>query len=300
MSVYSRHGAKWESSGYGFVLYTPATHPGLFVAAAPWLGGTAYKDLLLQYPNAVPLLVLVRDSGNGGTVVVDKQGHRPRLQYTLNQQDRETMVEGMKAGLTALIAAGASSVLTLVNNEEGRYDIINAAAADVDDNPNPKENSVAASTTAAATISAGRIKSTQERLSDPTFEAYLQRVHSRGVVDLQMATFSAHQMGTARLGATAENSVLDPAGESWEVANMYCFDGSSFPTSLGINPMVTIESVAYMLAGNLAARAREERSNLESNSSSKETKRAAVKVEYDDGGEGKNVAGHVDAKPLLI
>jgi len=284
MSVYSRHGANWESSGYGYVLYTPATHPGIFAAAAPWLGGTAYKDLLIQYPYVVPLLVLVRDSGNGGTVVLDKEG-RPRLQYTLNQQDREAMVEGMKAGLQALIAAGASSVLTLVNSEEGRYDVVDG---------DQKESAVA---TPIATVATDGDKeyAYQERLFDPQFQAYLHRVHKKGVVDLQMATFSAHQMGTARLGATPETSVLDPTGESWEVANMYCFDGSSFPTSLGINPMVTIESVAYMLAGNLAAKERERKLKLESSSPRGKNKRAAVRVEYDDNGK-EIVAASADSK----
>ncbi|KAH7617681.1 hypothetical protein Ndes2526B_g07546 [Nannochloris sp. 'desiccata'] len=285
MSVFSRHGANWESSGYGFILYTPATHPGLFAAAAPWLGGTAYKDLLIQYPNSVPVLVLVRDSGNGGTVAVDKEG-RPRLQYTMSQQDREVMVEGMKAGLQALIAAGASSVITLANSEEGRYDVV----VDVD-----HKNNAGATTVTTAAPDADTIKVHQERISDPTFQAYLQRVHTRGVVDLQMATFSAHQMGTARLGATAETSVLDPTGESWEVANMYCCDGSTLPTSLGINPMVTIESVAYMLAGNVAAREREKRMSLERSSSSRKSKRGPVKVEYDDGGQ-EIVAAPASAK----
>jgi long-chain-alcohol oxidase len=286
MSVFSRYGAHWEDSGYGYILYTPATHPGLFAAAAPWLGGTNYKELMVQYPNAVPVLVLVRDSGNGGTVVLDKEG-RPRLQYSISQHDRGVMLEGMKAGLQALIAAGASSVITLSNSEDGRYDVFDDA---IDKN----------STTAAAVSTAVDATSklnVQERLADPRFQAYLQRVHTRGILDLQMATFSAHQMGTARLGATAETSVLDPTGESWEVASLYCFDGSTFPTSLGINPMVTIESVAYMLAGNLAAKELEKRIILEKNSSSgsRKNKRGAVKVEYDDA-EHEIVAALANAK----
>lgn len=268
MSVFSRHGAQWETSGYGYVLYTPATHPGLFAAAAPWLGGTSYKELMVQYPNAVPVLVLVRDSGNGGTVRVDKNG-RPRLEYCINQQDRAVMVEGMKAGLQALIAAGASSVMTLANNIDGRYDI------------DPSE---------------------EERLVNPSFQAYLQRVQERGVVDLQMSTFSAHQMGTARLGVSSETSVVNPTGESWEVANLYCCDGSTFPTSLGINPMVTIESVAYVLAGKLAVKEQESRRMSNSTKGDGDggrknsRRRGVVQVEYGDGVDREIAAASASAK----
>ncbi len=276
MSVFSRHGANWDSSGYGYVLYTPATHPGLFAAAAPWLGGTAYKDLMVQYPNAVPVLVLVRDSGIGGTIVLDKDG-RPRLQYTINDQDRAVMVQGMKAGLQALIAAGATSVITLATCSDARYDVV-ATSEKGEENKglNRGENRI----------------NVEERLSSSEFQAYRQRVEKRGVVDLQMATFSAHQMGTARLGANAETSVLDSTGECWEVANLYCCDGSTFPTSLGINPMVTIESVAWMLAGNIAERERENKREVLERSRSggkKSGKRVAVKLGYDDVDESNEV-----------
>jgi GMC oxidoreductase len=36
------------------------------------------------------------------------------------------------------------------------------------------------------------------------------------------------------------------------VAGLFVADASVFPTSLGINPMVTVEAVAYMIAGNVA------------------------------------------------
>jgi len=52
-----------------------------------------------------------------------------------------------------------------------------------------------------------------------------------------------------------KTSVLDPGGECWECAGVYCCDGSAMPTPSGVNPMISIEAVAYLLAGGIARRA---------------------------------------------
>ena len=48
-----------------------------------------------------------------------------------------------------------------------------------------------------------------------------------------MAVFSAHQMGSARMGASPHSSVADPDGLSWDVAGLYLADASVFPTPTG-------------------------------------------------------------------
>ena len=44
------------------------------------------------------------------------------------------------------------------------------------------------------------------------------------------------------------NGVVDPSGETFEVKNLYVADGSVLPTSLGINPMITVEAMAIMVS----------------------------------------------------
>lgn len=44
---------------------------------------------------------------------------------------------------------------------------------------------------------------------------------------------------------------MNPKGECWSVSGLFCGDGSVLPTSLGVNPMLTIESIAYMTGGHI-------------------------------------------------
>lgn len=55
-------------------------------------------------------------------------------------------------------------------------------------------------------------------------------------------------MGTCRLGVSPEAGPLRESGEAWECDGLFVADGSTLPTSIGINPMITIEAVAYMVA----------------------------------------------------
>jgi choline dehydrogenase-like flavoprotein len=53
-----------------------------------------------------------------------------------------------------------------------------------------------------------------------------------------------HLMGTAVMGADPETSVVDEFGRCHDVPNLYVVDGSTFPTSSGMNPTATIMAVA--------------------------------------------------------
>jgi choline dehydrogenase-like flavoprotein len=60
--------------------------------------------------------------------------------------------------------------------------------------------------------------------------------------------FSAHQMGTARMGKDPQTSVAGPFGELHDVKGVWIGDGSAFPTSSGVNPMVSIMALARRTA----------------------------------------------------
>ncbi|GIE89094.1 FAD-dependent oxidoreductase [Actinoplanes regularis] len=60
--------------------------------------------------------------------------------------------------------------------------------------------------------------------------------------------FSAHQMGSCRMGADPATSVADPRGELHDTPGVWIGDASAFPTASGTNPMITIMALASRTA----------------------------------------------------
>jgi choline dehydrogenase-like flavoprotein len=60
--------------------------------------------------------------------------------------------------------------------------------------------------------------------------------------------FSAHQMGGCPMGEDPRTSVVNSRGRHHELENLWITDGSLFPTSVGINPQLTIYAVARFFA----------------------------------------------------
>jgi len=68
--------------------------------------------------------------------------------------------------------------------------------------------------------------------------------------DLRLEAF--HPMSTARMGADPDTSVVDPSGAVRGVDGLYVADGSLLPTSVGVNPMMTIIACAIRVARDAA------------------------------------------------
>jgi choline dehydrogenase-like flavoprotein len=64
--------------------------------------------------------------------------------------------------------------------------------------------------------------------------------------------FSAHQMGTCRMGPDPQTSVANPWGELHDTPGVWIGDGSAFPTSSGTNPMISIMALAHRTAEAIA------------------------------------------------
>ncbi|ONH54122.1 oxidoreductase [Frankia sp. CcI49] len=83
---------------------------------------------------------------------------------------------------------------------------------------------------------------------------FVAACHNAGYGPGECSIAALHIMGTARMGDAPDMSATNPDGGIWELPNVVVADASCFPTSPGVNPMVSIEAIAYMNARRLAAR----------------------------------------------
>jgi choline dehydrogenase-like flavoprotein len=75
------------------------------------------------------------------------------------------------------------------------------------------------------------------------------RMHAR---DFDLTAY--HPLGTCRMGVDPRSSVVSPDHAVWGTPGLYVVDGSSVPSSLAVNPQVTIMAMATRAAGRIAAR----------------------------------------------
>ncbi|SIJ06714.1 oxidoreductase GMC-type [Mycobacteroides abscessus subsp. bolletii] len=87
-----------------------------------------------------------------------------------------------------------------------------------------------------------------------TYQTFAQACRRAGAKPGALPLTSLHLMGTARMGSTPQTSAVDADGQAWEATNVVVADGSCFPTASGVNPMISIQAIAYMNATRLAAR----------------------------------------------
>ncbi len=62
-----------------------------------------------------------------------------------------------------------------------------------------------------------------------------------------------HLLGTAKMGDDPRTSVVDGYGRSYDHPNLFIIDGSTFPTSTGMNPTATITALALRATEHLIA-----------------------------------------------
>ena len=70
--------------------------------------------------------------------------------------------------------------------------------------------------------------------------------------DLRLEAF--HPMSTARMGADPATSVCDPDGAVRGTEGLYVGDAGLLPTSVGVNPMMTIIACSAHVARGVAAK----------------------------------------------
>jgi choline dehydrogenase-like flavoprotein len=69
----------------------------------------------------------------------------------------------------------------------------------------------------------------------------------------RLSVFTAHQMGGCAMGRDPAQSVVRADLQHHEIANLFIVDGSVFPTSLGVNPQLSIYGLAGLAALHVRA-----------------------------------------------
>jgi choline dehydrogenase-like flavoprotein len=158
--------------------------------------------------------ILVAITRDRGEGTVSTDG-RGDVKYTIAPGDATHLATALAGAARIGIAAGAKRVLTL------HRDQLELKAADA--------------TPAGLDVFAAELR---------------RRAETKAPVQL----FSAHQMGTARMGTSANDGAIDPEGRVYGVEGVVVVDASAFPSASGVNPMLTIMALAHRASTALIAR----------------------------------------------
>ncbi|MDB5029018.1 MAG: hypothetical protein JWO66_2707, partial [Candidatus Eremiobacteraeota bacterium] len=105
-----------------------------------------------------------------------------------------------------------------------------------------------------STLHAEPLQLTDEEATPAGLDAFAAELRRRAETRAPLALFSAHQMGTARMGASAAEGVVDPEGRVYGVEGLVVADASVFPSASGVNPMLTIMALAHRAVAAVIAR----------------------------------------------
>jgi choline dehydrogenase-like flavoprotein len=203
--------------GHGFRLEMAPAHPGIIAMGTSWEGGRQHKQQMLQSANAAIFFVLTRDTGEG-SVQVDRRG-RAVISYWPNEVDRGFLVRGMQE-ITRIAFAGGAVAVSTTHTPALRLDSDSGAPG---------------------------------AIVGPRLDRFLGDIAARDIAPNRLPLFTAHQMGSCRLGKDRRTWVADPHGQVHGVPGLYVADASGFPTASGVNPMLSVMALAYRVAQRIKA-----------------------------------------------
>ena len=198
---------------FGVRLETAPAHPGLFGFAAPWTSAKGHRRMMQRAGELSAIIVLTRDRV-GGRVTARRDGS-VAIRYRPGKSECALLARGIAAAVRVHIAAGAEEVHTLHTR--------------------------------------GLSFATTRATSANDVDRFCERIMAERVDANWLLLFSAHQMGTCRMGGGRRTAVCDEDGQVFGARGLYVADASAFPASSGVNPMITIMALAQCVAARIGA-----------------------------------------------
>jgi len=203
----------------GYVIESAPGHLGLLALVVPWEGRQEHAAIMARARHFAPLVAVTRDGGEGRTTLT--RAGRVRIDYELDDFGRATLRHALVAMANIARAGGAEEILAvglplLRHRTEWRDETT-------------------------------RFKAFERQLAERDFRPH------RGTVA------SAHQMGTIRMGANAADHPADERGRvradrsGRRIAGLYVADSSTFPTAIGVNPMIGVMAMARRVSRTVLA-----------------------------------------------
>lgn len=198
--------------GYGVAVETPPVNLNMMGLISKWDTGLFFKCYSLFWKNLLVYINISRDhSKESNRIALDKDGNF-EIHYDVTAQDEANMMNGLIQALRIMRKTPGNRLVELSHET---------------------------------------MKTFTDFRNDEAFEAYINEVKAGGLARGQFNVFSAHQMGSCRMAAKPEEGPVSPRGSLFECQNVFVADASLFPTSLGVNPMITVEALSHMVSRNV-------------------------------------------------
>jgi choline dehydrogenase-like flavoprotein len=217
-----------DSTGYGCKLEGVCMLPALVLPMMQWRSGLEWKVQAAKFKRMAGWISLARDQGEGQVYADPTDKYRVRVKYETAKADQKNIAIGLIALAKIAYVEGAREIHVGIPGVPAFV----RRQSTIDASPTREDTGASAS------------------IDDPSFLTWRSRLEpftTKGLpADASYA--SAHQMGTARMGTSPSNSVVNPQGQVWNTKGLYVADTSVLPGSTGVNPMITGMAVARGIA----------------------------------------------------
>jgi choline dehydrogenase-like flavoprotein len=203
-----------------YVIESAPGHLGLLALVLPWQGADAHAELMRRARQFAPLIAVTRDGGEGRTRLT--RAGRVRIDYALDEAGRTTVRHALVSMARLARAAGAGEVMA---------------------------------------VGMPMLRHRMDAPGDEArrFRAFEAALATRDLRPHRGTIASAHQMGTIRMGTDPATHPADERGRIRAdsrgsiIRGLYVADTSTFPTGLGVNPMLTVMAMARRVSRTVLA-----------------------------------------------